>query len=157
MRTSMKRAVVAGTALVLVAGAGAAYAAWKANGSGNASAKAESARVLTTLDVTATTDANLYPGATADAKIRIDNPNKFPVKITSVLGAGAITADSGHTGCTVTGVTFANQAGLALTVGAGSAATFDLSNAVSMSNDSEDGCQGATFSIPVTFTGVSNA
>ena len=32
-----------------------------------------------------------------------------------------------------------------------------LNNAASMSNASNDGCQGATFTIPVTLTGASNA
>jgi hypothetical protein len=42
-------------------------------------------------------------------------------------------------------------------VPASGATTATLNGAASMSNASSDGCQGATFTIPVNLTGASNA
>lgn len=134
-----------------------AWAAWTANGSGSATAKAQTAQALTTVDVSATTTATLYPGATGDALIRVNNPNPYPVRVTSVTGSGTIVSDKGAACDGSTGVTFTNSTGVALDVGASSAATFTLSGKVAMSNASDNACQGAVFTIPVTLSGVSNA
>jgi len=53
-------------------------------------------------------------------------------------------------------VTFTDQTGLALDLAAGATTTFSLANAVSMSNASDNTCQGAIFTIPVDVTGASN-
>jgi hypothetical protein len=73
---------------------------------------------------------------------------------------GTISADSGHAACVTTGVSFTNRTGLSLTVPAASGGTdgtlqTTLSGAVAMDNTSDNGCQGATFTIPVTLTGTS--
>ena len=83
-----------------------------------------------------------------------------PLPVTAVTGSGSITADSGHSGCTTTGVTFTNQTGLSLVVPAKAGAVngtlqTSLTNAASMSNASLNACQGATFTIPVSLTGSS--
>ena len=142
--------------LALAVTAGVAYAAWTASGSGSGYAKAGSAQALATLDASAATSASLYPGATGDVKLKIDNPNPYPIRITSVSGNGAITSDKGGACDASTGVSFANQTGLTLDVAASSNATFTLSGAVSMSNASDNSCQGAVFTIPVTLSGASN-
>jgi hypothetical protein len=54
-------------------------------------------------------------------------------------------------------VTFSDQTGLALDVAAGATTTLTLANAISMSNASDNSCQGAVFTIPVNVTGASNA
>jgi hypothetical protein len=141
----------------LAVGIGVAYAAWTASGSGTGYAKASSAQALSTIDVSASTGATLYPGATGDVKLKIDNPNPYPVRITAVSGTGTITSDKGSACNSSTGVSFADQTGLTLDVPASSAATFTLSGAVSMSNASDNSCQGAVFSIPVSLPGASNA
>jgi hypothetical protein len=76
--------------------------------------------------------------------------------VNAVTGNGTITPDSGHSGCTTTGVTFTDQTGLTLDVAASTATQFTLNGAASMSNASLNACQGATFTIPVTLTGTSN-
>ncbi len=151
------RIVGAAVSLLVVGVVGLVYAAWTTNGSGSGYAKAGSAQALTTVDVSATTTATLYPGADGDVLLRINNPNAYPVRVTAVSGNGAITASGGAGTCTTTGVTFTDQTGQTLDVAASSAATFTLSGAAHMSNASENGCQGATFTIPVTLTGGSNA
>ena len=139
---------------------GLVYAQWTTNGSGNAYAKAGTAAALSTVDVSASTTATLYPGVSGDVLIKLDNPNPYAVTVTGISGNGTITADAGHSGCTTTGVTFTNQTGLTLTVPAKSGGVdgvlqTTLTGAASMSNASLNACQGATFTIPVTITGSS--
>jgi hypothetical protein len=136
-----------------------AWAAWTANGTGNGYAKATTAQALTTSDASASTTAQLYPGGSGDVKVTINNPNAYPVTVTSISnGSGSITADSAHAtaGCSTTGVTFANQTG-SWSVAANGSSTVTLTGAASMSNASDNACQGATFTIPVSLTGASSA
>ena len=132
-------------------GVGVAFAQWTVNGGGSGSATAISAQNLTTQ--TATTTAALYPGITnANLYLVVTNPNPFPVTITAVSGNGTITPDAGHaSGCVTTGVTFTNQTGLSQVVAASGNTSFTVGG-VSMSTSSDTGCQGATFTVPVTFT-----
>jgi hypothetical protein len=109
-------------------------------------------------DASASTSADLYPGATGAVKVKITNPNPFPVRITQVTqGTGAITSNAGTACDASTGVSFTAQTGLSLALAANTTDTFSLPNAVAMSNASDNSCQGAVFSIPVNVTGASNA
>ena len=147
-------------ALVLAAVAATlGIAAWAVSGSGTGYAKAQTASGLTLSDASASTTADLYPGATGGVKVRITNANPFPVRITSIAkqASAAITSDKGAACDASTGVAFSDQTGLALDLAANATATFTLANAVTMSNASDNSCQGALFSIPVTATGASNA
>jgi hypothetical protein len=151
------RRLTAGSILLGVLAVGSiAYAAWTASGTGSGYAQATTAQALTTVDVSAATTAQLYPGATGDVILRINNPNPYPVRVTSVSGTGAITSDMGGACDASTGVTFTNQTGQTLDVPASSAVTFTLSGSVSMSNASDNSCQGAIFTIPVALSGASN-
>jgi hypothetical protein len=145
---------------VAFAGVGLVYAAWTTNGTGSAYAKAGTAAAISTVDVSASTAATLYPGVSGDVLIKLDNPNPYPVTVTAITGNGTIAADAGHSGCTTTGVTFTNQTGLSLSVPAKSGGVdgtlqSTLTGAASMSNASLNACQGATFTIPVTLSGTS--
>jgi hypothetical protein len=142
---------------VALVSAGIAVAAWNVTGSGTGYAKAGSASALTLGDASASTTADLFPGASGAVKVKVTNPNSFPVRITAVSGNGTITSDKGAACDASTGVTFANQSGLAVDVAAGATSTFTLAGAVSMSNASDNACQGAVFSVPVSVTAVSNA
>jgi hypothetical protein len=155
---SRNRRLIGGgiTAIVLVA-VGLVYAAWTASGTGSGYAKAEQAQDLTTVDVSATTDATLYPGATGDVEIEIANPNDYPVQVTSITGNGTITPDGAHSGCSPTGVTYTDQTGLTINVPASDSTATTLTGAVQMSNASANACQGATFTIPVQLSGASTA
>lgn len=154
---SRRRLIGVGISVVALTAAGLVYAAWTTSGSGSGYAKAQSSQALTTVDVSASTAATLYPGASGNVQIRISNPNPYPVRVTSVAGNGAITADAGHATCVTTGVSFANQTGLTLDVAAGGTLDRTFNGAASMTNASDNGCQGATFTIPVSLTGASNA
>jgi hypothetical protein len=153
-----KRHLITGLSTLLLFGVvGLVYAAWTTNGSGSGYAKAGTAQALTTVDISASTAATLYPGADGDVLIKINNPNPYPVRVTDVTGNGTITADSGHATCVTTGVTFTDQHSQTLDVAAGSQTQNTLAGAAHMSNASDNGCQGATFTIPVSLTGTSNA
>ncbi len=151
-----KKLIGVGVIATTLLAAGVAFAAWNASGTGSGYAKATTAQVLTTSDVAATTTAQLYPGGTADVKIKIHNPNPYPVRITSITGTGAITSDKGAACDASTGVTYTNQSGT-FDVSANSDASFTLVGAVAMSNASDNTCQGAVFTVPVSLSGASNA
>ena len=159
MRTLKKWKVVGGLTGLMMIG-GIAFAAWTANGTGSGYAKATNAQALTTLDVSASTVADLYPGQTnGDLLVRISNPNPYPVQITSISqDTGSIETVSNDTTCeAATGVSLDSASSLTWAVPASSAATHTLADAVNMTNASDNACQGETFIIPVTFSGASNA
>jgi hypothetical protein len=165
-RVVSRRALIGLTAcLAVLAVAGLVFAAWLTSGSGSGYAKAGSSQALSTVDASASTSATLYPGVTGDVTITVSNPNPFPVRVTSVSLNGTnadIAPDSGHASCSPTGVSFTNQTGLSIDVpaqsgGTNGTATATLTGAASMSNASANGCQGATFTIPVNLSGASNA
>jgi hypothetical protein len=156
MRMSKKLSVGALFAGAMLAGS-IAFAAWTASGSGSGYAEATSAQALTTVDVSASTVATLYPGATGDVLLRISNPNPYPVTVTDVDGAGVIDSDTTAACDAATGVTFTDQSGLSVNVPAAGASTVTLTGSVAMDNSSHTTCQGAVFTIPVTLSGVSNA
>jgi hypothetical protein len=143
--------------LVAVVAVGVGIGAWSITGTGNGSAKATTASSITLADASAFTSADLYPGATGNLKLRATNPNPFPVRITAVSGNGTITSDKGAACDASTGVSLANQTGLTLDLAAGATATLTVPNAVSMTNASDNTCQGAIFTVPVSVTAVSNA
>ena len=151
-----RRFILAVSASCLVAGlgAGAAYAYFTSSGSGCGGARNGTMQAVTPAVATAAPSAPLLPGGTGDVTLEVDNPNNFAVTLVSVAQAPSttITADSGHPGCTTTGVTFTSQTGLTKTIQANSTVSVDLAGAVSMDKSSSAGCEGATFSIPVTIT-----
>lgn len=131
-----------------------AFAAWLANGTGSGYAEAGTAQELTTIG-TPTTTGVLYPGGSGDLALSISNPNPYPVTVVSVTGNGTITSDTA--GCTPDnhGVTFTDQTDLDLQVPAEDSASHVLVGAVAMDQTAADACQGATFTVPITFAGVS--
>ena len=134
-------------------GVGIAFAVWTVGGSGTGTATATSSANLTTS--VATTTAQLYPGISgANLYLTVNNPNPFAVTVTSVNANGAAVPDVAHAaGCVTTGVVFTTQA-TSQTIAANGSLSFTVPG-VSMTNASDNGCQGATFTIPVTFTASS--
>jgi hypothetical protein len=160
MRIPRKKRTIVVSALALLAAVvavGVGLGAWSIGGTGNGSAKATTASSITLADASAFTSADLYPGATGNLKLRATNPNPFPVRITAVSGNGTITSDKGAACDASTGVTLSNQSGLTLDLAGGATATLTVPNAVSMTNSSDNSCQGAIFTVPVSVTAVSNA
>lgn len=146
-------------AIVLIAGAGltvlasgTAFAYWTTVGAGTGAATATTAAPLTTSGVV--TAAGLYPGGSAGGSLRISNPNPFSVSVTAATFAPVAAPSSA---CVTTGVSFTPttsptaQAPLVIAPGG----TVSLPYTVSMSSDSDDGCQGATFTSTLSLSGTS--
>ena len=150
---------IAAAAAVMV-NAGVAWAYWKLEGAGTAAAVAGSAVELK-LQGRSDDSKPLYPGGTTNLSVTVTNQNDFPVKITSVSpGSGDVTADSGHRegGCRTTGVVVAADVlAVAWEVPKNTIGVFTVPDGLKMTNSSDSACQGATFTIPVRATGVSNA
>ena len=166
MRLSKKLAAIAITAGVALT-ATAAFAAWNASGSGVGTVGAKSAVALDVAD-SAVTNA-LFPGGSADLKVVVGNTNPYPVQVTKIVGNGDITVDSGHSACLADNVSF-NLNGVSFTSAAdgtlaspvnlaanSGSATITLVGSVHMIGDAANSCQGATFTVPVTASGASNA
>jgi len=154
-----KSRFIGGTVALLVLGVvGLVYAAWTTSGSGSGYAKAGTAQALSTVDASAATTADLYPGSDGSVKLNIHNPNPYQVTVTDVTaGTGSITATGGIGTCTTTGVSLNAQHGLSIVVPPNAnSGVVTLNNAAHMSNASENGCQGATFTIPVDLAGASS-
>jgi len=176
---------VGATVGATVLGMGVAYAQWTASGTGNGTAKAGTAQGVGAAVVTYTGITGLlYPGVsgTGQLQVSLTNPNSYPVQVTSVAqtvsdGTHFVSSSVGSNGCTddpatettpgnaatlahPTGVSFATQTQDAtaanITLTAGQTKTFTL-NGVSMTGASDNNCQGATFTIPLTTSAVSTA
>jgi hypothetical protein len=149
--STVRAKLAAGVAVVaVVAGAGVAFAAWTANGSGSGTARALSARSLT---VSASSgDADLFPGGPAGAVyFSVANPNPYSVRFTSAT-VGTISSSS-PADCPGTLVS-ATSATVSLDVAANSpATTMSIPGLIAMSPTAGDGCQGVSFTVPVTLSG----
>jgi cytoskeletal protein RodZ len=156
-----KRLISAGISLLVVGVVGLVYAQWTTNGTGSGYAKAGTETDLSTVDVSAnvTTDPNhqLYPGTNGDVLVKIHNPNHYSVAVTSVsTGSGSVSSSGGLGTCTTNAVSLNSPQSVSITIPAQSDSTeTTLTNAAHMGN-SDNGCQGATFTIPVNLTGASN-
>lgn len=149
------RTAAATITLCLVTGVGGAYAYWATVGAGSGSA---SNGTMSTVTVEALVAGDipqntLVPGGTADVAVRANNLNNYAVQVYAIRGNGAATADANHPGCPTTGVTFVDPAAPlapAVSIPANSSVLITLQGAATMSTASSSGCQGATFSLPVT-------
>lgn len=140
----------------LTLASGITFGSWSVTGTGDGYSKALTAQALTTIDVSGSTTAQLYPGGTGDLLVRVSNPNPFAITVTSVTGNGTIVTTPTNATCDgATGVTYTDTTGLSQNVGAGAAATFTLANKVSMANTSNNACQGLIFRIPISISATS--
>jgi hypothetical protein len=160
LRADRGKLVVALVVAAVLALGSVTFGSWVVGGTGNAYSKATSSQNLTTVDATASTTASLYPGGSGSVTLSISNPNPFAVTVTGVAASGAIAADGAHvTACTagLHKVTFTDQTGLSITIAASSTATVVTlpGTPAAMGTTSDNGCQGATFTIPVTLTATS--
>lgn len=142
-------------ALVIGLGAGAAYGYFTSHGTGTGSSSTGTMQTVTISATAGSPNTPLLPGGTGDVAFNVTNPNNFTVSLVgvSLKSGGTITADSGHSSCTTTGVTLSIPSGdLPQTIPANTTWPVDLPGAASMSTTSLNACQGASFSIPVTIT-----
>lgn len=159
IRTTLRRSVVvAGFAGVAAAvfGTGVAYAVFSggtATGGGNAATP-----TTKTINASAASLAgSLYPNQTANLTVTIANPySNRALTITGVaVGIGTLGV-SGGSGCTAANsdvsVNTSASSFSPSTVAAGATAPVTITAAVKMGPNSNSGCQGATFAVPVAVT-----
>jgi hypothetical protein len=159
MRLSRKKLVAIGATLV-VAGAGAvvAYAAWSAHGSGNGTASARSAQAVT-VTAAANGSADMYPGGPAGTiSFTLSNPNPYALTLTAVSYGTPVSA-ADLSGCPSTNLTVNGSAPATvsynLPAGASNVAE-SIAGVLDLSHSAPDGCQGVSFSVPITLTGTQN-
>lgn len=149
--------VLIGASLALGAVA-MAVAAWSTTGSGDANARAATVAQLTVGDASGTVSGDLYPGGTGALKLKLSNPNAFPLQITAVSlqSGGSIASSSSACNSGGHAVTFTNQSGLSVTLAAGATdEVVTLAGSVAMGSAAANACQGATFTIPVDVVATS--
>lgn len=154
-RRWLRMPLVFGAVVALVVGLGAGTAFAFFTGVGTGSGTATVGTVLSvTVDVIAsgTVTNKLYPGTSGDLKLKLDNPNSYPVTIVGITGNGTVTGSGGIGTCNTTGVTVTTNNALNITVASGSGVFVVIPSGVSMDATSDSGCQGATFQVPVTIT-----
>ncbi|MGH2751859.1 MAG: hypothetical protein ACRDK3_13455 [Actinomycetota bacterium] len=140
---------LAGAALAVFLIGSVVFAAWLVTGDGQGAAQATTADDLVVQPGSTTGD--LFPGATGDVNLSIENPNPFDVEVKTIVGNGAVT--SAAPGCNTTGVSFTDQTAVTgMVIAAGDTLDVSLADAASMDNSSDNACQGATFSVPVSVT-----
>lgn len=151
LRSLVIGALIAAT---LGLGSGWAYAFVNSTGSGVGVAAVAKDPPITMVAATATPDSLLVPGQSADLTMTLDNPNDFAVQIISIAPdpTRSVTASGGQGECTNTGVVVDAQTGLDVVVASGDGVVVHLPHVVSMGTNSESGCQGATFDVPVLIT-----
>jgi hypothetical protein len=157
-RTKVILAVCAVAAVAV--NAGAAWAYWRITGSGTGAAQAGTVIELT-LKGKSDDRKPLYPGGTSNLTVTVTNDNDFPIEITTVsAGSGKAAADEAHreAGCRTTGVVVSQDVQkVSWVVQRNTIGVFTLDDGITMTNQSDSTCQGATFTIPVTATAVSTS
>lgn len=141
MTNNRKRLAVLGGVLLVLAGAGVAFAAYLSTGTG-------SGETTSTVAVNSTIKSNsrgtaLYPGATTPYTVTINNPNPYPVKVVSITASSSAAAGTCPAG-TVTSPGLTNPPGTIAPNG-----TADYTLTATMINDPDNSCQGKTFSMPL--------
>lgn len=143
--------VVAGIAAVAVGlGSGAAYASWSSSGAGTGMASVGTPSPVTVVTASGTVSSLLVPGGSADLLVALNNPNSFPVTITSITQNGTVSGPGGL--CVTTGVSIGPSAVLPVTVPSGTGVVVNVTNGAAMALGSDSACQGASFSIPISVT-----
>lgn len=143
--------LIAGTGVtVLVGGSALAYRTTAGAGDGTATATT-AAPLLTGGAVSA---AGLHPGGTARGSLTITNPNPFSVLVREARFA---TVAAPSSTCVTTGVVFTavTPPTAAVPLVIAPKGTVALPYTASMSNDSDDGCQGQTFTSALSLSGTS--
>ena len=144
-----KRTMVISAVAVLAVGGGVAYAAWSSSGSGTGSA-ASTTSVNSSITATDAA-AGLFPGRTVAYTVTINNPNAYPVKVTSI-SAGSSNEVNGCAAGTVTSPAVTNPGDV---VAANGSAVYTLQ--ATMNADASDACKSQNFVLPLSATLVSAA
>lgn len=152
-RSVSRRAVVgAVTAGAVITAGGVGYAAWSVTATGSSQAK--SGTPTAGVVAVATPATSLYPGGSTPVYFTVTNPNSFPVTYNAAT-LGTVTVDDA-TACPVSNVTVVANPAVSITLAAGATSTVQSpADAITMVTGAPDGCQGRTFTIATSLSGVS--
>ena len=143
-----------GLAMLLTTGGGA-YAYFGATGSGAGQASVGTSVTLL-VKAASPSVASLLPGGSGAVYFTVFNPDATPVTFTAVSEAGPAVSST-PTGCPATNVTISAQLPLSLTgvsVPANrTSPTLSIATFLEMAGDAPTGCQGVTFTVPITLEG----
>jgi hypothetical protein len=143
MTRNRRRLAVLGGVLLVLAGAGVAFAAYLSSGSGTG-ATTSSVAVSSTISANSS-GAQLYPASTSTYTVTINNPNPYPVKVVTISSSSSQATSGGCPAGTVTSPAVTNPAGTIVPNGSGS---YPLTAA--MAADPDNSCQGQSFVMPLT-------
>jgi hypothetical protein len=148
--------IAVGAIVALALGAGTSYAYFVTTASGSSVAGVGNLQSIT-VATAGTPTSPLLPGGSGDVEFAVTNPNDTPITLTGVALNGTTTPDPPHSECTTTDgrpvVTLSVPSGdLPVSIPANSTKTVDLAGAAAMDVAATNDCQGASFSLPLTFT-----
>jgi hypothetical protein len=154
------RKILIGGALAtgVMLASGVAFASWSASGSGTGSALAYTAQTVTVNEVALTSSAaSLFPGGPAgNVYFTVTNPNPYPIKITSIAWGTPVSANP--SACSSSQISVdanAPTSGFSLQLPAnGTSPPVQVNAVLDLSASATDTCQGNTFNVPITATGV---
>ena len=150
-----RRAVVVSTSTALLAvTAGIGYAAWSVSATG--SSQASSGSVSAGVVAVATPVASLYPGASTAVYFTVSNPNAFPVTYNAVT-FGTVSVSGDPTTCNPATYVTTTVPTVSIAVAANTTSTVQSpAGAITLSSSAPDACQGRTFTVVTSLTGVSS-
>ncbi len=149
--TKRSKKILAGAAIVGLAGSGAAYAYWTTTGSGTGTAGTGTTAAVTVNQTSSIT--GMYPGQGPQTLSGdFTNPNAGPVYVTAVTATG-YTIDATHVsaGCTVAGGNYtlggAAPVGAEVSPGSNQGAWTGLTITMNNLGTNQDFCKGATVTV----------
>lgn len=153
MRLKRLAIVTAVTVAAAGAGSGIAFAVWTVTGSGTGGAAATVAQGLTVTAVTPTGNAaTLYPGGPAGpVSFQVANPNPFAVTITGLTWGTPISNNT--TNCASSNISLDPSAPTSVSISIpanGTSPTVVVPGVLDLAHAAGNGCQGQSFSVPIT-------
>jgi hypothetical protein len=134
-----------------------ASAVWSTSGAGSGAGGATVAQGLVVTAVTPSGPAaSLYPGGPAgQVYLTIKNPNPYAVTVTSLAWGTPVSTST--TTCPSSNISVDANAPTSASIPIAANTTsgaLQINNVLDLAHSAPDGCQGVTFDVPVTVTGV---
>lgn len=135
--------------LVIIGACVAALAWFSAIGGSSVTLSSSTLQPIAVIDLAAgdSPASVLLPGTSADAIMRVSNPNSMALTVMSIVQSGPSVASGSISGCPGGVVTVTAGAGAGLVVDPGTW-LLHVPSAVRMATDAPPACAGASFSIP---------
>ncbi|HEY7042365.1 MAG TPA: hypothetical protein VH419_01725 [Nocardioidaceae bacterium] len=152
MKKLTRRTAAVGVVTLGLVGAGVAFAAWTSTGTGSGSAEATSA---VDLQVHVDPATGLYPTGSKNATFTVTNQNPYAVRLITAEAATDFSVDAAHSTCNLDSLHSAAQMLNDVIPSGQTSAPHTV--ALSMDNNANDACQGATFGFKLTVHGASSS